>query len=333
MSELNYLNLYTTDPAVNLASEQYVFDSCPKDRSYLMLWQNDNAVIIGKYQNTYAEINDSAIEKYKTKVVRRLSGGGAVYHDLGNLNYTFIADAGDMDNLNLKVFCEPIVDALKGLGIAAEVNGRNDITIDGRKFSGNSQYVRGGRVMHHGTIMFCSDLDIVQEVLNVDKKKIESKGMKSVRSRVTNISEHLEGDIKIDEFREMLLNSILGKNRGKEFVFQEKDLAGIEKIADGRYRTWEWNYGKSPECTMHKKARTEGCGTVEIFIGADKGIIDSVEFKGDFFSFEEPEKLAEYFIGHHADAQGFREVLSSVNAGKYFAGMTNERLLDILLSE
>ena len=153
---LSYLNLYTTDPAWNLAAEQYVFDALPRDRTYFMLWQNDNAIIIGKHQNAAAEIDQQFVRENGVRVVRRLSGGGAVYHDMGNLNFTFIADAGSMESINFKLFCQPVVAALAALGVQAEVNGRNDMTINGQKFSGNSQYLKEGRVMHHGTIMFRS---------------------------------------------------------------------------------------------------------------------------------------------------------------------------------
>ena len=159
--KLSYLNLYTTDPAWNLAAEQYVFDRLPRDRTYFMLWQNDNAIIIGKHQNTAAEINEQFVRENGVRVVRRLSGGGAVYHDMGNLNFTFIADAGDMESINFRLFCRPVVAALAKIGVTAEINGRNDMTIDGQKFSGNSQYLKEGRVMHHGTIMFDSNLDLV----------------------------------------------------------------------------------------------------------------------------------------------------------------------------
>jgi len=141
---LDYLDLTCTDPSRNLAMEQHVFDALPRDRAYFMLWQNDNAIIIGKHQNTLAEINEPYVRAHGIRVVRRLSGGGAVYHDLGNLNFTFITDAGDTAKLDFRLFCLPIVRTLEGFGVHAEVNGRNDITIDGKKFSGNSQYLRRG---------------------------------------------------------------------------------------------------------------------------------------------------------------------------------------------
>ena len=213
--KLSYLDLMTTDPSYNLAMEQYVFDCLPRDRMYFMLWQNDNAIIVGKYQNTIAEINEEAVRERGIRVVRRLSGGGAVYHDMGNLNFTFITDVGESNALDLKLFCEPVVRTLATLGVKAEVNGRNDITIDGKKFSGNSQYLRQGRVMHHGTIMFDSDLSVVGEALRVDPTKIQTKGIRSVRSRVTNVAEHLperftlinrEEDLGIDGLRQSKLS-------------------------------------------------------------------------------------------------------------------------------
>ena len=228
--KLSYLDLMTTDPSYNLAMEQYVFDCLPRDRMYFMLWQNDNAIIVGKYQNTIAEINEEAVRERGIRVVRRLSGGGAVYHDMGNLNFTFITDVGESNALDLKLFCEPVVRTLATLGVKAEVNGRNDITIDGKKFSGNSQYIRQGRVMHHGTIMFDSDLSVVSEALRVDPTKIQTKGIRSVRSRVTNVAEHLPEKVTLPEFRRILLENILKENPGEAYPLTQDDLAAVEKL-------------------------------------------------------------------------------------------------------
>lgn len=330
MSELQWINLYTTDPAYNLAAEQYIFDELPKDRAYFMLWQNDNAVIIGKYQNTQAEIDEAYVAEHGIRVVRRLSGGGAVYHDLGNLNFTFIADAGDAEQLNLRVFCEPIVAALKELGITAQINGRNDMTIDGKKFSGNAQYMRGGRIMHHGTIMFDSDLTVLTNALRVDPSKIESKGMKSVRSRVTNIKDYAQENISLQDFRSILIREIAEKNGGTEYVLSESDIARIKEIRDSRYALWDWNYGKSPAGVIKKSARIDGCGKVEVYIETEKSLISSIVFRGDFFSTRDPELLAEHFLGKTADAKGYAEALQDENVSDYFLGLDNETLLKLL---
>ena len=330
---LTILNLTTTDPAFNLAAEQYVFDCLPKDRSYFMLWQNENAVIIGKYQNTLAEINGPYVEAHKIKVVRRLSGGGAVYHDLGNLNYTYITDAGELETLNMRVFCEPIVRALAEFGVTAEINGRNDMTIDGKKFSGNAQYLRHGRVMHHGTLLYNSDLSAVSKALQVDPEKIRAKGIESVRSRVTNIRRYMKEDVPLFVFREMLLEFIRRETESEDYEFSEEDVHEIERIRRERYDTWEWNYGKSPECTILKSGRVEGCGTIEAFITTDRGLITGIAFYGDFFSTKDPEELAQYFIGKKPDTDGFTQALEGIAVEQYFTGLTIEELLKLLSGE
>ena len=330
MPELAYLNLYTTDAAFNLAAEQYVFDSLPRDRMYFMLWQNRSAVIIGKYQNTLAEINYPYVQEHDIQVIRRLSGGGAVYHDMGNLNFTFVVDAGNAETLDMHLFCEPVVRTLAELGVHAEVNGRNDITIDGQKFSGNAQYMRSGRIMHHGTLMFDSDLAVVSQALQVDTSKIQAKGLKSVRSRVTNIRPHLAEDCTLADFRATLLENILRENGGSEYVLTEADNAAIEELRRTRYGTWDWNFGASPECTLLRRRRFEGCGTVEAHLFVEHGRIQSVRFMGDFFSAEEPEELAARFVGLRPEREDYAAALEGVDVSRYFLGLDREGLLSLL---
>lgn len=328
-TKLSYLDLYTTDPAWNLAAEQYVFDALPRDRTYFMLWQNDNAIIIGKHQNTAAEINQRFVRENGVRVVRRLSGGGAVYHDMGNLNFTFIADAGDMESINFQLFCQPVVAAL---GVHAEINGRNDMTIDGQKFSGNSQYLKEGRVMHHGTIMFDSDLDRVAQALRVDQEKIAAKGVASVRSRVTTVRQHMPHPVELETFRRVLLDNILAQQPGEAYTFTEADKAQIARLREQRYATWEWNYGQSRECEMTKKKRFSACGGVEAHLSTDHGVIEHIAFTGDFFSVVEPEVLAEKLTGVRLEEQSLRHALACEDAGRYFSGLKNEELIELLLS-
>ena len=328
--KLSYLDLTTTDPSYNLAMEQYVFDCLPRDRMYFMLWQNDNAIIVGKYQNTLSEINLEAVERRGIRVVRRLSGGGAVYHDMGNLNFTFITDAASGTALDMKLFCQLVVRTLAALGVHAEVNGRNDITIDGKKFSGNSQYLRQGRVMHHGTIMFNSDLSVVSEALQVDPTKFQTKGVRSVRSRVTNVADHLDRPVSLPEFRRILLENILRENPGQPYPLTPKDLAAVEKLREERYAAWDWNYGQSPACTVLRRRRVEGCGLVEAYISVDSGLISAIAFRGDFFSAVEPEELAPRFVGRTPDQAGFAAALEGVDVSRYFAGLQNDQLIEIL---
>ena len=326
---MKYLNLTTTDPAFNLAVEEYVFDYLPKDRMYVMLWQNDNAIIIGKNQNTLAEINESYVKEQGIRVVRRLSGGGAVYHDMGNLNFTVIADAQG-ETLDFGRFCALVVKALQRVGVHAEINGRNDMTIDGKKFSGNAQYLRQGRIMHHGTILFDSNASVLANALQVDEAKIQAKGVKSVRSRVTNVRPCLPVDMTLPQFRQILLSTILEEEPGEEYVLTEKDLKIVEKLKRDRYDTWEWNYGHSPECTLHRKGRVEGCGTVEAFITLRDGKISQLVFKGDFFGIQEPEQLADMLIGCRPDRASLEEKLASTDVSRYFMGLTATGLAAIL---
>lgn len=328
--KLSYLNLRTIDPAFNLATEEYVFDHLPQDRTYFMLWQNDNAIIIGKHQNALAEINMNFVKENNIQVVRRLSGGGAVYHDLGNLNFTFITDAKEQDSINFKLFCQPIVRTLEKLGVQAEISGRNDITICGQKFSGNSQYLKNGRVLHHGTILFDSDLTVVGKALQVDPAKIQAKGVKSVRSRVTNVADHLSGNIDLETFRTLLLNHLLQEQPGEEYILTQDDLANIQEISNNRYATWQWNFGRSLECTTRKKMRFDGCGTVEANITVDHGIISQISFTGDFFSVLEPENLAKLFIGKQPDIDEYKIILENVDVAAYFVGLTNQQLLTLM---
>ena len=326
---LNYLDLMTTDPAFNLAVEEYVFECLPKDRAYLMLWQNDNAIIIGKHQNTLAQINEAFVRSHGIRVVRRLSGGGAVYHDMGNLNFTLIADAGNMQTIDFNILCKPIISALKQLGVPAQINGRNDMTVDGKKFSGNAQYIRGGRVMHHGTILFDSDSAVLAQALQVDEDKIRAKGVASVRSRVTNLRPYLPKDMTLPQFRQLLLETILQQTPGTPYPLTPADLEQIQKLQQ-RYESWEWNYGHSPACTLLKKRRIEGCGTIEAYVELNKGVIAGLQFRGDFFGVEDPTELQTKLIGCRPEKSEILAALQGVALERYFMGIDSQAFADIL---
>lgn len=250
-----YLESTKTDPSWNLALEQYVFDVLgPRDDCF-MLWQNDNTIVVGKHQNTLEEINTDYVKEHGVTVVRRLSGGGAVYHDLGNLNFTFVAENRFGSEFDFSTFCRPVMDALRSLGVPAEINGRNDMTIEGRKFSGNAQYMKKGRIMHHGTLMYDSDLEAVSRALNVKPDKIESKGLKSVRSRVTNIRPYVtDQTLTVDGFREILRRSMFRAYPLTAYALTPEDLDTVERLRRDVYRRWEWNYGASPPAASARSA-------------------------------------------------------------------------------
>lgn len=327
----SFIDVKTTDPAFNLALEQYAFDNLPRDRCWFLLWQNHNTIVIGRHQNTLAEINEEAVRARGITVVRRLSGGGAVYHDLGNLNFTFIQDAARGGQLDMGLFCRPVAQALRAMGVEARVNGRNDITIDGQKFSGNSQYVREGRVMHHGTIMYSSDLDVVGQVLRVDPEKITAKGVRSVRSRVTTVRAHMDPPLPLEQFKARLLEEIARERPMEPYTLTPDDIAAVEAIKQSRYDRWEWNYGVSPPCDLLRRRRVEGCGLVEAHIRLVDGCVAGIAFFGDFFSAAEPQELAALLRGCPLREEDLRRRLEGADVSRYFAGLTGDTLADILL--
>lgn len=313
------------DPHHNLALEEYVLKNLDLHDNCILLWQNEPSVIIGRFQNTIEEINVDYIKKNNIHVVRRITGGGAVYHDLGNLNFTFVEKA-ESGNIDFRKFTEPVVKALAALGIKAEHTGRNDITIDGKKFSGNAQYIYKGKVLHHGTILFASRLENVQEALNVKADKIESKGVKSVRSRVTNVSDYLKEKITIQEFREILLNALFEGKPVQEYKLTEKDLANIRELTAEKYLTWEWNFGHSPAFNF-KKAGRFACGGIEVNLFVDKGIIQDCKIYGDFFSNHDLGELEAQLKGLRFEEKEIAQKLANIDIAQYFGAITHEELL------
>lgn len=328
--KMRYIESSCTHPGYNLALEEYVFENLPRDQGYFMLWQNDNAIIVGKHQNTSEEINAEYVREKGIRVVRRLSGGGAVYHDMGNINFTFIVDADQMEELDLHLFCNPVVNTLAKLGIQAEISGRNDITIDGQKFSGNSQYLKQGRIMHHGTIMFDSDFSVLTQALQVSQDKYQSKGFKSVRSRVTNVRQHLSTPISFQEFKELLKRYMVQEQQLEEYVLTEEDDRKVQALQKERYDTWEWNYGASPKHSVYKVRRVEGCGKIELFMDIDKGgLITAFSTRGDYFG-SGSEQLEPIVHGLRAEKEVLLHALKDIPLSQHYKGLRLEDLVDII---
>ena len=324
---MRYLESPSRDPYFNLALEEYVFERMDKSKSYFLLWQNDNTIVVGKYQNTAEEIDQAYVDAHHIRVARRLSGGGAVYHDRGNLNFTFIVDRADAPGLNFKVFVRPVVEALARFGVHAEFTGRNDLTIDGMKFSGNAQYARRGRLLHHGCIMLDSNLTSVADALRVKEAKFDSKAVKSVRSRVTTINAHAPAPISMEDFKGALKECAMASGELEPCTLTEEDLAAIRKLRDEKYATWAWNYGFSPAYDMRREMKFPA-GLVTAHLSAEGGKIKAVRFYGDFFGGELGE-LEGAMAGLPLDGH-LTEALEALRVGDYMSGITAEELSRLL---
>ncbi len=318
------------DPQINLAIEEYALKNLDINETYLLFYINAPSIIIGKNQNTIEEINTQYVDDNGIKVVRRLSGGGAVYHDLGNLNFSFITKDDGESFHNYKKFTEPVIEALHKLGVNAQLSGRNDIEVEGRKISGNAQFSTRGRMFSHGTLMFDSEIDHVVSALKVKKDKIESKGIKSVRSRVANISEFLNEKITIEEFRQMLLRYIFNTDGDiPEYVLTEKDWKNIHEISKERYQNWDWNYGKSPKFNYQHTHRFP-VGSIDVRLEVHKGMIENCKIFGDFFGVGDVEDIEKRLIGTKYEKAELEKALENVDIQHYFGKITIDDFINLI---
>ncbi|MGG1676640.1 lipoate--protein ligase [Neobacillus sp. NRS-1170] len=319
-----------TDPRINLAIEEYALKNLDINETYLLFYINEPSIIIGKNQNTIEEINTEYVEGNGIHVVRRLSGGGAVYHDLGNLNFSFITKDDGESFHNFRKFTEPVIKALQKLGVNAELSGRNDIEVQGRKISGNAQFSTKGRMFSHGTLLFDSEMDHVVSALKVKKDKIESKGIKSVRSRVANISEYLTEKITIEEFRSLILKYIFeGKGEISEYVLTVEDWEKIHQLSRERYQNWEWNYGKSPKFNLQHSHRFP-VGSIDVRLEVNKGTIENCKIYGDFFGVGDVSELENKLKGVRYEKGEIDKVLIDIDTTYYFGKISKDEFINLI---
>lgn len=323
-------NAGVNDPYVNLALEEYAVRNLDlEDSAYLLFYVNRPSIIIGKNQNTLEEINHRYVEAEGIHVVRRISGGGAVYHDLGNLNFSFIRKMARGALLNFEKFTEPVVRVLRELGVPAELTGRNDIVADGRKVSGNAQFTTALRMFSHGTLLFASELERVQEALTVKIGKIESKGLKSVRSRVANVSEFLDAPMPLEEFRERLLRGIFGTSAAPVRQLTDEEWEAVHALADSKYRQWDWNYGESPDFNLQKVHRFP-IGEIDCRLDVHNGHIRGLKVYGDFLGLGEISELERALTGAPYSRQGLQQAIEPLDLDHYFGGLSHAELIDLL---
>ncbi|MBR4472757.1 MAG: lipoate--protein ligase [Oscillospiraceae bacterium] len=325
---VRYLETGSTDPCYNLALEQYILEN-RREGEWLLLWQNANTVVIGLNQNTAEEINAAFVEEHGITVVRRMTGGGAVYHDLGNLNYSFICDVGNAEDLSIRRFTEPVCRALAAMGVCAQTSGRNDILVDGKKVSGVAQRIVKGRILHHGTLLFHSDPAMIAGALQADPSKFRSKSAKSVRARVGNLSDYLPEGIGLQQFWERLLKELTPEGPEQE-TLSDAEYAEIRELAESKYRSWEWTYGRSPDYDCRKRERFPG-GTLEIRMKVHAGRIEDIVFYGDFMATAPQTELTEALRGVRPEREALRKVFSRFEIPALFGGIREEEILELLV--
>ncbi|MGB4609778.1 MAG: lipoate--protein ligase [Saccharofermentanales bacterium] len=329
---MKYFISDTNDTAYNVALEDYAFNNLTDVDEIFMLWINEPSIIIGKNQNALAEINSDFVKENNIRVIRRISGGGAVYHDLNNLNFTLIAPRQTENAFDFKAFSQPVIRTLAKLGITATFSGRNDIEIDGQKFCGNAQAYSKDRVLHHGCLMFDVDVSVLSNALNVKETKIKSKGIKSVRSRVTNIKQHLTQEMTINDFKQALFDEMKTTRPDLEpYVLSEADQKAIQELAIKK-ASWEWNYGRAPAYDLRKELKYS-FGNIEVLLETSHSILKQVTFYGDFFGVRDVTELAEELKDLTLEESAIKTRVESLTypVSDYFTGLSNQEFCELLL--
>ncbi len=337
-----YINTHT-NPYFNLAAEEYLLTHAVDD--IIMLWRNEASVIIGKNQNAFAEINFDFTHGHNIKVVRRLTGGGAVFHDLGNVNFTFISPSGGKladgiveRGLDFAHFTAPIISALRSLDIDAKLSGRNDIIVcteDGeRKVSGNAQCVLDGVTLHHGTLLFSAELSRLQGALNVDPTKLKSKGIASVRSRVANIRDLLTSDMRERMSDAAAFEAYLAERLSRKFECTAEHLsedteAAIQALTDAKYSTDEWNLRRFGSFERQCRRRFD-FGSVEVSFSVKNGVISDIAIGGDFFGVRDADDLADILRGTEYSRAAIENALHTFPVGDCISGANAENIADLL---
>ncbi len=315
---MRFLTNPSTDPWYNMSFDEYCLEQYPSDDSFFYLWRNRPSVIIGLNQNAYSEVNLGYLQAHDIRLARRVTGGGAVYHDLQNLNYTVIGrDASP----------QPVVEALRSLGVPAELTGRNDIFVDGRKVSGYARRLWRDRQIIHGTLMYDVDLDTLARVLDVPGSKMAVKGIASVKSRVANLKDFLPQFRGLDELQAALQEILAAGDAGLPFDAERR--AAVQRLSDAKFSTWDWIYGQSREADLVRSGKL-ACGTVEARLCLDRGVLTAVAFGGDFLGALPAAQLAQRLAGVRFERAALRETLDAAEVEKYFDGVSAEDLTALL---
>lgn len=328
----------STDPYYNLAAEEYYLRASEED--VFMLWQNEPTVVIGRNQNMYAEVELAYTEAHGIHVARRITGGGAVYHDLGNVCYTFITSREKANVLDFAYFSAPVLKAMEALGIRAKLSGRNDLLAEVEpdvfaKFSGAAETATKTRVLHHGTLLFDSDLQVLAKTLRPDPEKLRRKAIASVRSRVTNLKPLLPEELIRNGFETADFFEYLVSFAEKEWG-TERSLADREAILQSgfleRNASEDYNAGRR-KAFEHKIKQYFPAGIVVLCWNEEDGRFKDFTIEGDFFGEMDAAILAERLEDAPCTEEGIREALRDLDAGDFIHGVTNEEFMAFIKSE
>ena len=304
------IHLKNTNPYFCLATEEYLLKIFDED--IFMLWQSEDTIVVGKHQNALAEINYPLVRKSNIRVARRISGGGTVFHDAGNVNFSFIKNVKSPAEISFKLFTQPIISALAKMNVTATNSGRNDLLIDGKKISGNAEHVFKNRVLHHGTLLFNSDLKNLGQAIKVVSGKYQSKAVQSNRSEVANISSFLKSQLDISKFIKFLIDVQLESDDNEFYELNENDIQKTEILANEKFKTWEWNYGYSPKYAFKNKVDFKGKLLI-IEMKVEKGIISNLHISGDYFSHDMAELLEVRLQNKRHFFENINEILKAIH--------------------
>ncbi|MBQ6284110.1 MAG: lipoate--protein ligase [Bacteroidales bacterium] len=332
---MRYLLNNSTDPYFNMALDEFCLENIVLDEPYFYLWRNRPSVIIGLNQNAYSEVNLKYLEENGINLVRRVTGGGAVYHDLQNLNYTIVSpichperSEGSMERSEGSTPA-PIVAALRQLGVPAELTGRNDIFVEGRKVSGYARRVSKRQEIIHGTLMYDVDIDTLTHVLDTPGSKLNAKGIGSVKSRVANLKDYLPGFKSLDEVQAALQDILASGDPQMELT--ESQLNEVRIMAETKFSTWDFIYGRSRETGIARTASLP-CGTVSVEVCLDHGLITSISFYGDFLFGEPVQELSSILTGLRYDRPSIYESLMKADVSRFFPGSSVDEVLNLIVS-
>ena len=325
-----YLETGSTDPCYNLAFEEYILLNKTAGE-WLILWQNSRAVIIGLNQNAAEEVELCYAREHGVKVVRRITGGGAVYHDLGNLNYSFITDSEGDIGRNMKRFNRQLCSALASLGVPAKSSGRNDILAQGQKISGVAERIHKERVLHHGTLLFDSDVNTIAAVLNADSSKFASKSVKSVRGRVGNIRSFMKRNMDVGAFWGCIKEE-LGRSGLEEATLSAEDIRQIKALAETKYSSWDWTWGRAPRFSYTNQKRFAG-GSLKVCLDIEGSRIKDAAFFGDFLALTDCDGAVDALRGCRLDYASVRQALDKVDVASMFGTIKREEILSLFFDD